>query len=192
MDVVKTNITKLKGIVDIESEIGVGSKFIIKLPLTLAIIQGLLVQSSAETIAIPLNSVLEVVRVRREEIETIHGYEVIRLRDTVLPLARMGQVFSVDYQMKNTEWQYIVVVGLAEERLGIAVDSLLGQREVVIKSLGDYLGTISGIAGSTILGDGKVIMIIDVGQFMQMARTKTQSHSSFSVKEKEESLAQAN
>ncbi len=192
MDVVKTNITKLKGIVDIESEIGVGSKFIIKLPLTLAIIQGLLVQTSAETIAIPLNSVLEVVRVRKEEIETIHGYEVIRLRDTVLPLARMGQIFSADYQMKYSEWQYIVVVGLAEERLGIAVDSLLGQREVVIKSLGDYLGTISGIAGSTILGDGKVIMIIDVGQFMQMARTKTQSHSSFSIEEKEESLVQAN
>ncbi len=192
MDVVKTNIAKLKGIVDIESEVGVGSKFIIKLPLTLAIIQGLLVQTSAETIAIPLNSVLEVVRVRKEEIETIHGYEVIRLRDTVLPLARMGTIFSMDHQMKSTEWQYIVVVGLAEERLGIAVDSLLGQREVVIKSLGDYLGTISGIAGSTILGDGKVIMIIDVGQFMQMARTKTQSHPSFSIAETEESLAQAN
>lgn len=192
MDVVKTNITKLKGIVDIESEVGVGSKFIIKLPLTLAIIQGLLVQSSAETIAIPLNSVLEVVRVRKEEIETIHGYEVIRLRDTVLPLARMGQIFSVDYQVKINEWQYIVVVGLAEERLGIAVDSLLGQREVVIKSLGDYLGTIPGIAGSTILGDGKVIMIIDVGQFMQMAKTKTQTHSSFNSQEKEASLAEAN
>jgi two-component system chemotaxis sensor kinase CheA len=192
MDVVKTNIAKLKGIVDIESEIGVGSKFIIKLPLTLAIIQGLLVQTSAETIAIPLNSVLEVVRVRKEEIETIHGYEVIRLRDTVLPLARMGSIFAMDYEMKSSEWQYIVVVGLAEERLGIAVDSLLGQREVVIKSLGDYLGTIPGIAGSTILGDGKVIMIIDVGQFMQMARTKTQSHSSFSIVEEEGSLAQAN
>ncbi len=192
MDVVKTNITKLKGIVDIESEVGVGSKFIIKLPLTLAIIQGLLVQSSAETIAIPLNSVLEVVRVRKEEIETIHGYEVIRLRDTVLPLARMGQIFSVDFQVKMNEWQYIVVVGLAEERLGIAVDSLLGQREVVIKSLGDYLGTIAGIAGSTILGDGKVIMIIDVGQFMQMAKTKTQTHSSFKSQEKEASLAEAN
>lgn len=192
MDVVKTNISKLKGIVDIESEIGVGSKFIIKLPLTLAIIQGLLVQSSGETIAIPLNSVLEVVRVRKEDIETIHGYEVIRLRDTVLPLARLGQVFSVDFHVKQNEWQYIVVVGLAEERLGIAVDSLLGQREVVIKSLGDYLGTIAGIAGSTILGDGKVIMIIDVGQFMQMARTKTQVHSSYETEEKEASFAQAN
>jgi len=179
MDVVKTNITRLKGIVDIESEVGAGTTITIKLPLTLAIIQGLLVQSDGETFGVPLNSVLEVVRVRKEEIYTINGYEVIRLRDTVLPLGRLGQIFSANQQAKKTEWQYIVVVGLAEERLGIMVDSLLGQREVVIKSLGDYLGTIQGIAGSTILGDGKVIMIIDVGQFMQMAKVKVQARKTF-------------
>ena len=176
MDVVKTNITRLKGIVDIESEVGTGTTITIKLPLTLAIIQGLLVESAGETFAVPLNSVLEVVRVRREEIATVNSYEVIRLRDTVLPLARLEKLFSVDQQVKKEEWQYIVVVGLAEERLGIMVDSLLGQREVVIKSLGDYLGTIKGIAGSTILGDGKVIMIIDIGQFMHMAKTMVQTY----------------
>jgi two-component system, chemotaxis family, sensor kinase CheA len=179
MDVVKTNITKLKGIVDIESEVGIGTKIIIKLPLTLAIIQGLLVRSNSESFAIPLNSVLEVVRIQKKEIYTVNGYEVIRLRDTVLPLARLGQIFSVDQQVKQSEWQYIVVVGLAEVRLGIMVDSLLGQKEVVIKSLGDYLGTIQGIAGSTILGDGKVIMILDVGQFMNMAKTKVQIRNTF-------------
>ncbi len=191
MDVVKTNITKLKGIVDIESEIGVGSKFIIKLPLTLAIIQGLLVKSSNESFAIPLNSVLEVVRVRKEEINTINGFEVIRLRDTVLPLARLNQIFSVDRQEKEDAWQYIVVVGLAEERLGIMVDSLLGQREVVIKSLGDYLGSIQGIAGSTILGDGKVIMIIDVGQFLTLTKKKNLELSSVNQFEKEHLIEQA-
>lgn len=192
MDVVKTNITKLKGIVDIESETGQGSTIIIKLPLTLAIIQGLLVQSHAETFAIPLNSVLEVVRVRREDIKTVHGYEVISLRNTVLPLARLGQIFSVDRLDQQAEWLYIVVVGLAEERLGIIVDSLLGQREVVIKSLGDYLGTIEGIAGSTILGDGKVIMILDVGQFMAMAKSKVQDRQTVEDYAHDYSLEQTN
>lgn len=192
MDVVKTNITKLKGIVDIESETGQGSTIVIKLPLTLAIIQGLLVQSHAEAFAIPLNSVLEVVRVRTEDIKTVHGYEVISLRNTVMPLARLGQIFSVDHQAQRSEWLYIVVVGLAEERLGIIVDSLLGQREVVIKSLGDYLGTIEGIAGSTILGDGKVIMILDVGQFMSMAKNKVQDRQSLEEYTKEYSAQQTN
>lgn len=179
MDVVKTNITKLKGIVDIESETGQGSTIIIKLPLTLAIIQGLLVQSHGEAFAVPLNSVLEVVRVRKEDIKTVKGYEVITLRDSVLSLARLGQIFSVDHQVPKSDWLYIVVVGLAEQRLGIIVDSLLGQREVVIKSLGDYLGTIDGIAGSTILGDGKVIMILDVGQFMAMVKKKVLTRQSY-------------
>ncbi|MFZ4619105.1 MAG: chemotaxis protein CheA [Bacteroidota bacterium] len=192
MDVVKTNITKLKGIVDIESETGQGSTIVIKLPLTLAIIQGLLVTSHGEVFAVPLNSVLEVVRVRKEDIKTVHGYEVISLRDTVMPLARLGQIFSVDHRAQNSEWLYIVVVGLAEERLGIIVDSLLGQREVVIKSLGDYLGTIEGIAGSTIMGDGKVIMILDVGQFMNMAKVKVQDRQSLEEYTREYSAQQTN
>ncbi len=179
MDVVKTNITKLKGIVDIESETGQGSTIVIKLPLTLAIIQGLLVQSHGEAFAVPLNSVLEVVRVRKEDIKTVNGFEVITLRDSVLSLARLAQIFSVDSQVQRSDWLYIVVVGLAEERLGIIVDSLVGQREVVIKSLGDYLGTIDGIAGSTILGDGKVIMILDVGQFMAMVKKRVVSRYSY-------------
>lgn len=192
MDVVKTNITKLKGIVDIESETGQGSTIIIKLPLTLAIIQGLLVQSHGEAFAVPLNSVLEVVRVRKEDIKTVKGYEVITLRDSVLSLARLGQIFSVDHQVPKSDWLYIVVVGLAEQRLGIIVDSLLGQREVVIKSLGDYLGTIDGIAGSTILGDGKVIMILDVGQFMAMVKKKVLTRQSYEDIVKDYSAQQPN
>ncbi len=168
MDVVRTNITKLKGLIDVESEIGVGSKFTIKLPLTLAIIQGLLVRANKEVFVIPLNSVLEVVRVQTKDITSIRGREVIHLRNSVLPLVRLANVLGVSTNGERTQWMYVVVVGIAEQRVGIAVDSLLGQKEVVIKSLGKYLGGVRAIAGSTILGDGKVVMIIDVGQLMQL------------------------
>lgn len=168
MDVVRTNVAKLKGTIDIESELGVGSTFVIKLPLTLAIIQALLVEVKKEVYSIPLDSVIEVVRVDVTEISTINGKQVIRLRDSVLPLAHLGGAMGVSGSDVATERLYIVVVGIAEQRLGIVVDSLLGQKEVVIKTLGEYLGTIKGIAGSTILGDGRVIMIVDISELMKM------------------------
>ena len=168
MDVVRTNISRLKGIIEIGSTIGAGSSFTIKLPLTLAIIQALLVQSGRETFSLPLGSVLEVVRVRTSEITTIHGREVIRLRDSVLPIARLERVLNVGAGGERGEWIYVVVVGVAEKKLGIVVDGLTGQKEVVIKSLGGYLNEIAGIAGSTILGDGKVIMILDIAEFMNL------------------------
>jgi len=169
MDVVRTNITKLKGIIEIESELGKGSTIVIKLPLTLAIIQALLVDVAKEVFSVPLESVLEVVRIQPKDINTINGKEVVRLRNTVLPLARLHRIMKTARNGHGEEeWIYIVVVGLAQQRLGIVVDSLLGQKEVVIKSLGGYLGTVPGIAGSTILGDGRVIMIIDVGEMMKL------------------------
>jgi two-component system chemotaxis sensor kinase CheA len=170
MDVVRTNILKLKGIIEIESDIGKGSKIIIKLPLTLAIIQALLVEVAKEVFSVPLESVLEVVRIQPSDINTISGREVVRLRNTVLPLARLHSIMGTPNANGHPQddWIYIVVVGLAQQRLGIVVDSLLGQKEVVIKSLGGYLGTVPGIAGSTILGDGRVIMIIDIGELMKL------------------------
>ncbi len=170
MDVVRTNISRLKGIIEIDSEISRGTTICLRLPLTLAIIQGLLGETAGEIYCIPLSSVLEVVRVKPGEINTIGGKEVIRLRNSVLPLARLSHVFDVRKQGNEAEWIYVIVIGLAEQRLGIVVDSLIGQREVVIKSLGEYLGNIAGVAGSTILGDGKVIMILDVGQFIHLHR----------------------
>ncbi|MGE5353318.1 MAG: chemotaxis protein CheA [Acidobacteriota bacterium] len=167
MDVVKTNVTKLRGLINIESEVDRGTKIIIKLPLTLAIIQGLLVKVDSETVVIPLNSVVEVVRVSNEEIKTINQNEVIRIRDSVLPLIRIDKLLYDDSQTaEESKWQYVVVVGIAEKRFGLRVDELVGQKEVVIKSLGNYLGNIQGIAGSTIMGDGKVVMIIDVGELI--------------------------
>jgi two-component system chemotaxis sensor kinase CheA len=170
MDVVRTNVQKLKGSIDILSELGKGSTFMIKIPLTLAIIQALLVESNKEIFSIPLDTVVEVVRLSKNEIEQVGGREVIRLRNTVLPLVRLSTVLGTSQNGTDAAWTYIVIVGLAEQRLGVVVDSLLGQKEVVIKSISEYLGAIRGIAGSTILGDGRVIMIVDVGELMRMSR----------------------
>ncbi|MBI1932582.1 MAG: chemotaxis protein CheA [Ignavibacteriales bacterium] len=167
MDVVKTNVSRLRGIIDIESEVNKGTRILIKLPLTLAIIQGLLVKVIGETIVLPLNSVIEVVKINKHEIYTINQTECIKLRDRVLPLINIDQILYHSDTMQNTsDNQFIVVIGLAEKRYGIKVDSLIGQKEIVIKSLGKYLGNIEGIAGSTIMGDGKVVMIADIAEII--------------------------
>lgn len=167
MDVVKTNITKLHGVISIESEENKGTKIILKLPLTLAIIQGLLVGVCNETIIIPLNSVIEVVRVGSEQIKTVNKKEVIQLRDSVLPLVDIDKLlFRYSGNGHKKSWQYVVIVGVAEKRFGIKVDKLLGQKEIVIKSLGSYLGDVQGIAGSTIMGDGKVVVILDLAELI--------------------------
>ena len=167
MDVVKTNIEKLNGIINIESELGVGSTFRLKLPLTLAIIQALLVEVSGEIFAIPLVSVIETVRINEKEIHNFEGREVLKLRDSVLSLIRLDQIYELESSYDDD--MYVVIVGLAEKRLGFIVDKLIGQEEVVIKSLGDYLGGNAGIAGATIMGDGRVRLIIDVAGVIDIA-----------------------
>ncbi|MEJ5286343.1 MAG: Signal transduction histidine kinase CheA [Candidatus Kapaibacterium sp.] len=166
MDVVRTNILKLKGMIDIESEKGVGTTFIVKLPLTLAIIQGLLVRVHSEIYAIPLASVLEVVDCDVSKVSTINKREVIRIRSDILPLIRLSRVLQVNGTNDSLADKYVVVVGIGEYRVGLVVDELLGQQEIVIKSLGDFLGHIKGIAGVTILGDGSVVIIIDIGELV--------------------------
>jgi two-component system chemotaxis sensor kinase CheA len=170
MDVVKTNIEKLNGIIDIDSELGTGSTFKLKIPLTLAIMQALLVSTQEEYFAIPLSSVLETVRVSMDEIYTIEGKNVLKLRDEVLSLVRLSDMFGVDEVFTNSEHAYVVVIGLAESKLGIVVDGLVGQEEIVIKSMGDYLKGIEGIAGATIRGDGGVTLITDVAAMMSLAK----------------------
>ncbi|NOX18495.1 MAG: chemotaxis protein CheA [Chlorobi bacterium] len=168
MDVVKTNVGKLRGIINIESEIDVGTKIIIKLPLTLAIIHGLLVEIAGETIVVPLSSVIEVVRIEKEQIYSVNQTDCIKLRDTVHPLIDIDKALykKTGKSDEQKDSQYIVIIGVAEKRFGLKVDGLIGQKEVVIKSLGNYLGDIDGIAGSTIMGDGKVIMIADVSELV--------------------------
>ena len=189
MDVVKTNIEKLNGIIDIESEVGKGTTMKLKIPLTLAIIQSLLVGAQEEFFAIPLASVLETVRVPIDDIYTIDGKNVLRLRDEVLSLVKLSDIFGVKQVFDGGDQTYVVVIGVAEAKLGIIVDSLVGQEEIVIKSMGDYLQNIPGIAGATIRGDGRVTLIIDVGMMMEMAKDikvdiKASMESSKSVKEK--------
>jgi two-component system chemotaxis sensor kinase CheA len=161
MDVVKTNIKKLNGIIDIKSELGKGSEFILKLPLTLAIIQSLLVEVEGEIYSIPLSAVLETIRVEQSVFHSIGGREMLKLREIVLPLVRLERVFSVARKSEGDGSCYVVVVGVGEKRIGLIVTRLLGQQEVAIKSLGKYLANLSGIAGSTILGDGSVALIVD-------------------------------
>lgn len=161
MDVVKTNIKKLNGLIEIKSEKGLGSEFILRLPLTLAIIQSLLVEVEGEVYSIPLSSVLETLRVDQRQFHLIGGQEVLKLRDMVLPLVRLASVFGVQKREELVDFCYVVVVGSADKRMGLVVSRLVGQQEVAIKSLGNYLANIPGIAGSTILGDGRVALIID-------------------------------
>ncbi|WP_231212291.1 chemotaxis histidine kinase/response regulator CheAY2 [Helicobacter pylori] len=171
MDVVKTNIEKLNGIIEIDSEVGVGTTQKLKIPLTLAIIQALLVGIQEEYYAIPLSSVLETVRISQDEIYTVDGKSVLRLRDEVLSLVRLSDIFKVDAILESNSDVYVVIIGLADQKIGVIVDYLIGQEEVVIKSLGYYLKNTRGIAGATVRGDGKITLIVDVGAMMDMAKS---------------------
>ncbi|WRF62650.1 chemotaxis histidine kinase/response regulator CheAY2 [Helicobacter pylori] len=171
MDVVKTNIEKLNGIIEIDSEVGVGTTQKLKIPLTLAIIQALLVGVQEEYYAIPLSSVLETVRISQDEIYTVDGKSVLRLRDEVLSLVRLSDIFKVDAILESNSDVYVVIIGLADQKIGVIVDYLIGQEEVVIKSLGYYLKNTRGIAGATVRGDGKITLIVDVGAMIDMAKS---------------------
>ncbi|MGN8516905.1 chemotaxis histidine kinase/response regulator CheAY2 [Helicobacter pylori] len=171
MDVVKTNIEKLNGIIEIDSEVGVGTTQKLKIPLTLAIIQALLVGVQEEYYAIPLSSVLETVRISQDEIYTVDGKSVLRLRNEVLSLVRLSDIFKVDAILESNSDVYVVIIGLADQKIGVIVDYLIGQEEVVIKSLGYYLKNTKGIAGATVRGDGKITLIVDVGAMMEMAKS---------------------
>ncbi|MEA2030412.1 MAG: chemotaxis protein CheA [candidate division Zixibacteria bacterium] len=163
MDVVRSNIEKLSGVIELESEAGKGSVVTIKLPLTLAIIQGLLIQCNDDVFILPLSSVSETVKTEQSDISYVNKRPVLRLRDEIIPIINLSDILSADPNgFIMTEKPYIVVVGLAEKKLGLIVDRFLGQEEVVIKSLGSYLGSTEGVAGATILGDGRIRLIVDI------------------------------
>jgi len=166
MDVVKTNIANLNGIVDVETKVGKGSKFSLKLPLTVAIIQSLIVGTGDEVFAIPLASVLETMRISKPDIRTINEREVISLRDGVLSLMRLSEEFDIP-SAEDHDSMYVVVIGLAEKRVGVVVEKLFGQEEVVIKPLGHYLSDIDAVSGATVTGDGKVVLILDIATMIQ-------------------------
>jgi len=167
LDVVRTHIEKLNGTVTISSQRNVGSRFVIRLPLTLAIIQGLLVRVGEEVYSIPITSVIESHRVKAEEISYIDNYEVFNVRDEVISVLRLNRLFGIK-STDSAEYSYIVIVGTAEKKIGLMVDSLIGEEDVVIKPLRDQFTNSPGIAGASILGDGSVSLIIDVSQLLDL------------------------
>lgn len=162
MDIVRSHIEKLNGLIDIETELGQGTSFKIKLPLTLAIIVGLLVKLNDQTFIIPMSNIAEIVRIAHQDIETVRGQSVILLRNQVIPIVWLHDHFNIPKRSQQKSHLQLVIVGSAEKRLALAVDELIGNQEIVIKSLGSYVGKVKGIAGSTILGDGKVALILEV------------------------------
>ncbi|HTZ53824.1 MAG TPA: chemotaxis protein CheA [Candidatus Acidoferrum sp.] len=168
MDVVKRNISRLKGVFDVDTAPGQGTRFTIKLPLTLAIIQALLVRVGEELYSIPLDSVIESQRVEMPDVRTVHGNEVITLRGQVVPLLRIAEFFELGGQ-RDPDKVMIVIVGLQGRQVGLVVDQFEGEQEIVIKPLSDVVGRIAGISGATILGNGSISLIIDVHSLVSEA-----------------------
>jgi two-component system chemotaxis sensor kinase CheA len=166
MDVVKNNIAALSGIIDLQSERGVGTTFEITLPVTLAIIRALVVKASGRTYAVPLNSVLEIIEVGAADIRTVSTREAITLRGATLPLTRLGRFFGAQ-ELAPPDPLFVVVTGLAQERLGLAVDELLGQQDIVVKPLGSLLAGVRGIAGATDLGQRSTVLVLDMGAIIE-------------------------
>ena len=167
LDVVKTMIEKLNGTVSVTSELGKGTKFSIRLPLTLAIIQGLLVRVGKEVYSIPITSVIESQRVKPNDISTIDNYEVLNVRNEVISVLRLSRLFNIR-ENTDKDYNFVVIVGSEEKKIGIMVDSLIGEEDVVIKPLRDQFTNSPGIAGATVLGDGSVSLIIDVRQLLEL------------------------
>ncbi|MCG8451752.1 MAG: chemotaxis protein CheA [Spirochaetales bacterium] len=167
LDVVRKQIEKLNGSVTVWSKLGEGTRFTIKLPLTLAIIQGLLVRVGTEVYAIPITSVVESHRIKPEDINVIDNYEVFNVREDVISLLRLNKLFRIDTK-DDAEYNFIVIVGSGDKKMGLMVDSLIGEEDVVIKPLKDRYTNSPGIAGATILGDGTVSLIIDVSQLLEL------------------------
>jgi len=169
MDVVKNNIASLSGMIEVETEKGQGTRISLTLPITLAIIKALVIEVCQKTYAVPINSVLETLMIDADAIRTIERREVIELREQTLPLIRLGKVFDLPGGGERKDNYFVVVVGLADKKVGLLVDELLGQQDVVIKSLGEALNFIKGFAGAADLGKQKTILVLDVGGLISEA-----------------------
>lgn len=170
MDVVRANVEKMKGKIEIKSTEGQGSTFIIKLPLTLAIIEGITFALGRQIYIMPLISIIEQIKVKNEQVKPFEGKgEMIKIRDEYLPLIRLHKVFEIDTQVDNIDDGIVVVVEAGYRKCAIFVDELLDQQQVVIKSLDSAFSKHAGIAGGTILGDGKIALIIDIQGLVNMS-----------------------
>jgi two-component system chemotaxis sensor kinase CheA len=170
MDVVRSNLKKLNGSVEIDSNPGRGTNIFLRLPLTLAILPVLLVQVAEETYALPLRSVIETAQVNLQHVHRVEGCEVLCLRNETLPLMRLAEIFRDEDELDEgagqssaptAETRKVVILGVAEKRVALLVDHLLGQEATVVKPLGNYLHRCSSLAGATISGDGRVRLVLD-------------------------------
>lgn len=162
MDIVRNHIEKLNGLIDVETKLGAGTRFTIKLPLTLAILNGLLIKLNDRTFALPMGSVVEIVRKPVTDIHALTGQPVVIIRDQAIPLIWLHDWFGFSRIASQRKHAHIVIVGVAEKRFGLVVDELIGNQEIVVKSVGSYIGKVDGISGATILGNGSVALILDV------------------------------
>ncbi len=169
MDVVRTNIKALKGSISISSELGKGTRFILSLPLTLAIIDALMVNVGGETYAIPLDAVSETTKIESTRLTEVKGRKAVTLRGEVLGIVDLSEMLDIPPKEEDPDVLSVVVIHDNERRLGLVVDRLLERQEVVIKPLGSYLGDVRGISGATIMGDGSVILIVDPHEIYLMA-----------------------
>jgi len=174
MDVVRRNIQELKGTVELDSKVGFGSTFRIKLPLTLSILDGQLVKLGEETFVLPLTSIIESIEVSPEQLSTVAGEtDVIVLRDEYVPVIRLYEVFNIEPRNRNIFEGLVVVVESGSYKIGLHVDDLLAQQQVVIKSLDTNYRRVEGVSGATILGDGTVALILDIAGLLSIVGEQT-------------------
>jgi two-component system chemotaxis sensor kinase CheA len=167
MDVVKTKISALGGTVRLETHEGSGTKVTIRLPLTLAIIQAILVRDSGQTYAIPANQVSEMVRIRKGEMKPLGGINAVVVRGQVMPVLHLHELLKLKGSTDEEDIELLVTfIGDEEKKLCLAVDSVVRQQDILIKSFNDALSNIRGVSGATILGDGQVVLVLDVAQFI--------------------------
>jgi len=169
MDVVASIIHSLRGSIEIDSELGKGTTIILKLPLTVAIIRTLMIGCNGQVYAVPLHSVVEIVRFSPNSVKEIGSYKSFMLREEVLPLFSLNELLDIP---DNDEKSFVAIVKVGEKLIAVSVSELYGEEEIVIKSLGELLSNIPGIAGATIAGDGRVVLILDLNSLLSDYKTK--------------------
>jgi two-component system, chemotaxis family, sensor kinase CheA len=169
MDIVRSNIERLNGSILVESNPGKGSQFQIILPLTLAIVPTLLVKVEGSIFAIPLVTVVETQRLTEQKFQTVNGRSVVVLREKIIPLIKLADVFGLVDENKQAKYSYIVVVRTSKQEVGIVVEHLVGEEEVVVKSLGQIIGEVQGISSAATLGDGQIALIVDVQGLIKLS-----------------------
>ena len=167
LDVAKTNIGKIGGVVDITSEVGIGTKMTITLPITLAIINVLLVEIGPRLFAVPLSSVKEAIALDESQVRTVESREVLTVRGASLPICRLSRLFGIRPRFRERPRAFVVIAEMGNRRLGFVVDELVGQQDIVIKPLGPSLKNVRGFAGATELGDQRVALVIDVAALIE-------------------------